>query len=345
MWAIYITAPALFHAVQALWPVPSSVSLGSTVLKISPDLEFWREFAIPDLPFVSHKLVDDAITRTRTLFHDGFVPWMLSGPGEPFEPTLDQSVREIKRVTLVQKGADHINKTLIESYSIDITLDGTVNITAEHSAGLLYGLNTLAQLFYTSSEGNIVYTKYAPAKIMDAPVFPWRGLNLDVARAYIPVQMIEQVIETMSWNKMNRLHLHVTDAQSWPLVIPSMPGLSSKGSFYPDAIYTAGDFTRLQEYASDRGIQIVTEIDMPGHTASISQSQPDLITGYNVQTKSFFDSTIGDARIDTKDWSAYCAVSSHLSISWTEKADHTRNLLAVSSSLAHLKSTLFLKSF
>lgn len=302
-------AGLLLSGAQALWPKPTFVSLGNTVLKVSPDLEFWRVFKVPSLPYAAHKLIADAIIRAHAQIHDGFVPWMLHTPGTIFDPGFTNSTDEITRITVTQTGVDPTYKPINGSYSLEINLNGRINITAEHSAGLLNGLNTLSQLFYTSSDGTTVYTKNAPVMIRDDPAFDWRGLNLDVARSFIPVGSIKGVIQAMSWNKMNRLHLHITDSQSWPLEIPAIPDLSLKGAMKNNSIYTKEDLADLQTYASDRGIQLVTEIDVPGHTASISKSHPELITGYNVQAKSFNDSTTGSLQIATKDWSAYCAVS------------------------------------
>jgi hexosaminidase len=82
---------------------------------------------------------------------------------------------------------------------------------------------------------------------------------------------------------MNRFHLHVTDSQSWPLVIPALPNLSAKGAYRPDLVYTPDDFAEIQHYAAIRGVEMITEIDMPGHTSSIHYSYPLLIAAFNKQ--------------------------------------------------------------
>src|SRR5690606_11399195 len=97
------------------------------------------------------------------------------------------------------------------------------SITAESSIGILHGLESFKQLFYKHSTDKAVYTPYAPVKITDKPLLPHRGLNLDVARQWYPVEDIKRTINALAMNKMNRLHLHVTDSQSWPLEIESMP--------------------------------------------------------------------------------------------------------------------------
>jgi len=119
--------------------------------------------------------------------------------------------------------------------------------------------------------------------IHDKPRFVHRGLNLDVARQWYPKATILKTIDALSWNKMNRLHLHVTDSQSWPLEIPSMPELAEKGAYAPGLTYSPEDLQQILDYAEARGIQVIVEIDMPGHTTSIAESHPELIVGRNVQ--------------------------------------------------------------
>lgn len=125
---------------------------------------------------------------------------------------------------------------------------------------------------------------------MDAPRFQHRGLNLDVSRNWYPVDSILRTIDALSWNKFNRLHIHMTDSQSWPLDIPALPQLSKKGAYQTGLSYTPADFSRIQTYAIERGIQVIVEFDMPGHTTSIGLSQPELIAAFNARP-----------------WTTYCA--------------------------------------
>jgi hexosaminidase len=90
-------------------------------------------------------------------------------------------------------------------------------------------------------------------------------------------------MDALAMNKMNKLHIHITDSQSWPLDIPSIPDLAAKGAYHPGLIYTAKDLANLQRYGSLRGIEVFLEIDMPGHTSAIWYSNPDLIASFNVQ--------------------------------------------------------------
>lgn len=159
---------------------------------------------------------------------------------------------------------------------------GSVTITAKSSIGLLYGLTSFTQLFYQHSDGRI-YTPLAPVHIEDSPKFQWRGLNIDTSRTFKPMQDMYRMVDALSFNKMNRLHWHVTDGQAWPLEICSMPELTQKGAYTASQVYSASDVKALQEYGALLGVAVVLEIDNPGHTSSIWFSHPELIAAFNVQ--------------------------------------------------------------
>lgn len=150
----------------------------------------------------------------------------------------------------------------------------------------------MTQLFYYSKNfQGVVYSQLGPISILDKPKFQHRGLNLDVARQWYPKEDILRTIDALAWNKMNRLHLHVTDSQSWPIEIPALPKLSDCGSYADGLTYSPDDIKMILKYAEKRGVQVIVEIDMPGHTSVIHAAYPELITGFNIQP----------------DWSTYAA--------------------------------------
>ena len=169
-----------------------------------------------------------------------------------------------------------------ESYTLDMTADGNVVINANSSQGIAHGLTTFTQLFYQSSAGG-AYTTLAPVSITDAPKFAYRSLQMDVARAYYPVPDVLRMIDAAAYNKFNHFHIHSTDSQSWPLEIPSMPNVTSLGAYRKDLIYSAQDLQQIQEFGATVGVEVVLEIDSPGHTAAIAFSHPDLVAAFNVQ--------------------------------------------------------------
>jgi hexosaminidase len=109
-------------------------------------------------------------------------------------------------------------------------------------------------------------------------------VNLDVSRNWFPKETILQTIDALSWNKFNRFHIHMTDAQSWPIDIPALPELSQKGAYQTGLSYTPQDIEDIQVYGVYRGVEVIIEIDIPGHTASIGFSHPELVTAFFAQS-------------------------------------------------------------
>ncbi|KAL9595300.1 MAG: hypothetical protein Q9219_006522 [cf. Caloplaca sp. 3 TL-2023] len=238
----------------------------------------------------SYAIVQAAIQRAKNqLFNDKFVPWKFHPRNSNFEPSSNASRTYIKSVTIQQNQSDSaaILKPLAgqvnERYTLFISTSGAVQITAVSTIGVLRALETFTQLFYHQSTGGAVYTPYAPVSIIDAPKFAHRGFSMDVARAYYPPSFITHTIDTLASNKFNRLHLHVTDSQSWPLDIPALPDLSRKGAYRRGLSYSPRQLAQIQEYGMYRGVEVYLEIDTPGHTASIARAFPELITAYNIQ--------------------------------------------------------------
>ncbi|KAI6791214.1 putative cytochrome 52A4 [Hortaea werneckii] len=300
----------------ALWPIPSTFTSGDKALWIDRDVKINYRIAesVGELHLTqnvltkadqehessygnpsgnmswSSQIVENAKERTiDTLFNKNFVPWKFHPRFSDFEPQLGDDSTYLKSITLQQNASDPTGiakpttGSVDESYTVDISTNGEVTITAGSSIGLSYGLTTFTQLFYKCSKGEGVYTTLAPVHIADSPMFPWRGLNIDTSRTFKPMQEMYAMIDSMAFNKMNRLHWHVTDAQAWPLEISSMPELADEGAYTSFQKYSAEDVKALQEYGALVGVEVVMEIDNPGHTSSIAFSHPDLIAAFNVQ--------------------------------------------------------------
>lgn len=187
----------------------------------------------------------------------------------------------IKEIIFTEDEASSDSGVSCEAYSINILPDGQTVINTLSPLGCLRALSTLAQVFYTHSRSTEIYTPFAPLSIQDAPVFEHRGLNLDISRNWIPPQDVIRTIEAMAFNKLNKLHLHCTDAQSWPIEIPALPSLADKGAYRSDQVWSVTDLEQVQRHGLYHGVEVYLEIDLPGHTASIYHSHPDLITAYN----------------------------------------------------------------
>lgn len=213
------------------------------------------------------------------------MPWKLHPRNSNFEPKLALQNR-VQTIAIQQTGKDSASTfkpragDVDESYSLTVSKTGQVSITAKSSTGVLHALETFSQLFYKHSAGPFYYTTQAPVSITDSPKYPHRGIMLDLARNYQTVDDIKRTIDAMSWNKLNRLHLHITDSQSWPLVIPSLPKLSQAGAYHPSLVYTPADLAGIFQYGVARGVEVITEIDMPGHIGVVDLAYNDLIVAY-----------------------------------------------------------------
>jgi len=100
--------------------------------------------------------------------------------------------------------------------------------------------------------------------VWDSPLYAHRGITLDTSRNYYPVKDLLRTVEAMSMNKLNVLHWHLTDSQSFPLVLPSEPSLAEKGAYASHMVYTPEDVKTIVEFGLDRGVRVLPEIDAPG---------------------------------------------------------------------------------
>ncbi|KAJ2926079.1 hypothetical protein H1R20_g11013, partial [Candolleomyces eurysporus] len=163
-----------------------------------------------------------------------------------------------------------------EAYTLTVPADGSEAVlTASSSLGLFRGLTTFGQLWYDLD--GATYSLQAPISINDSPAYPYRGFMLDTARNYFPIADIKRTLDAMSWVKINTLHWHVVDSQSFPLVVPGFNVISEKGAYHSKAIYTPADVKEIVDYAAARGIDVLAEIDTPGHTSIIHHSFPEHI--------------------------------------------------------------------
>jgi hexosaminidase len=165
-----------------------------------------------------------------------------------------------------------------EAYGLKVTPQ-RITVSASSSAGLFYGAVTLWQLLPPG--GN---TGQIPAQtIRDAPAYAWRGLMLDSARHFQSPSFIRTMIDWMAWHKLNVLHWHLTDDQGWRLEIRKYPRLTSVGAWRVDpsgarygGFYTAGEVRDIVRFAATRHVQIVPEIEMPGHATAAIAAYPAL---------------------------------------------------------------------
>lgn len=173
-----------------------------------------------------------------------------------------------------------------EGYVLAITPESIV-LTANQPAGILFGLQTLRQLLPPALESGKRFSGLCAAQagtIRDYPRFSWRGFMLDTARHFFPPEEVKRLIDLAALYKLNRFHLHLTDDQGWRIMINAWPNLARIGggsavNGAPGGYYTQADYTDLAQYARERGVILVPEIDMPGHTNAALASYGELNHG------------------------------------------------------------------
>lgn len=185
-----------------------------------------------------------------------------------------------------------------EGYTLDVSANSIV-IRAMQPAGLFYGIQTVRQLLPPSifSKANVegVTWKVPSVRITDYPRFKWRGLLVDPARHFIPKSAMLRFMDGMALHKLNSLQIHLTDDQGWRIEIKKYPKLTEVGAWRDETLighlhkgplrfdgrrhggfYTQKDIRQIVRYASARHINIVPEIEMPGHARAAISSYPHL---------------------------------------------------------------------
>lgn len=182
-----------------------------------------------------------------------------------------------------------------EGYKLNITTNA-INIEASTKAGAFYGIQTLLQLFPTTiydSPNGFENWSVPCLEIIDYPRFAYRGMMLDVSRTFFDIDVLYKYINWLSYHKINKLHLHLTDDNGWRIEIKKYPALTEKGAWRgPNEVLPAtfgsgdkrygGYYTQKQlkefiKYASDRNIEIIPEIDLPGHSKALAACYPDVL--------------------------------------------------------------------
>ncbi|QQS36527.1 MAG: family 20 glycosylhydrolase [Ignavibacteriales bacterium] len=170
-----------------------------------------------------------------------------------------------------------------EGYRISVNA-GNIFLQALQAEGLFYAVQTLKQLL-PCDEFSLTEKKFKipSVKIYDYPKFQWRGLNLDCCRHFMSKEFVKLYIDLLAFHKMNVLHWHLTEDQAWRIQIKKYPLLTDKGAFrtYDDGsvyggYYTQDDIKEVIEYAAERFITVVPEIELPGHSVAALSCYPEL---------------------------------------------------------------------
>lgn len=248
---------------------------------------------------------------------EGFAKWSspirISAPAEfsdvieVFEEQLRDTigwsvVRTSEEPDVVVRSAD------VPDEGYCFTIGDVTTIEVSSAAGLFYALGTLRQLFPSEAFGatsNIRELTLPRMEVIDSPSYSWRGVHLDVARHFFTREEVCRLIDLLAMHRLNHLHLHLNDDQGWRVEIPTWPLLTEIGSkrrssplghnqdgvddnVAHEGFFTREDLVAIREYASERFVRIVPEIDLPGHAQAVLAAYPELGNGtgpYEVWTR------------------------------------------------------------
>jgi hexosaminidase len=248
-----LTTQAPPAAEAALMPVPASLSWRVGRLRLD------SAFSVRSLVPRRDDRLDRAIARfvrraeasTALILNRGVAGLTVTvrGPGEPSQSPSED-----------------------ESYTLEVS-SGGATLTAATSVGALHGLETVLQLVTADSAG-----WYLPSvRIEDRPRFPWRGLLIDVGRHWEPPEVIKRQLDGMAAVKLNVLHWHLSEDQGFRVESRRYPRLQQLGS--DGLYYTQEQIREVVRYARDRGIRVVPEFDMPGHSSAWFVGYPAYASG------------------------------------------------------------------
>lgn len=241
-------------AVPDLAPLPAHIQMGAGKLLIDNTFSIAIDGHSDDL------LDRGALRFLGNLSHQTGIP-MHSRLGDPAKATL--IIHADHPSSAVQQAVEG------ESYTLEVTASGA-KLTAPAPLGILHGLETFLQLVQITADGFSVPVVH----IEDQPRFAWRGLMIDVSRHFITLPALRRNIDAMAAVKLNVLHLHLSDNEGFRVeskVFPKLQGMGSDGLFY-----TQPEIRDLISYAHDRGIRIVPEFDIPGHSTAWFVGYPEL---------------------------------------------------------------------
>ena len=185
--------------------------------------------------------------------------------GVPFVPPAGSTLT----VACSARGSEYPTLGEDESYTLDVTPEGAA-IKAATVDGALHGLETFSQLVQPVEKGFAVPAVH----IEDRPRFPWRGLMIDVSRHWMPVPVILRNLDAMAAVKLNVFHWHLSDDQGFRVESRKFPKLTQLGS--NGHYYTQAELRQVVAYARDRGIRVVPEFDIPGHTLAWLPGEPQI---------------------------------------------------------------------
>ncbi|MFP6836094.1 MAG: family 20 glycosylhydrolase, partial [Pseudomonadales bacterium] len=284
------SSTAVFH--PALLPYPARIEAGTGTLRCGGNLQVEFTAARSDRLDRAVERFEAGLQRIGlSVAERDTVPWRL-------------------QIICAAAGAEFPQLGDAEAYQVSVGDDGVI-VCAQCEWGVLHALTTLVQLIVGGREtaGSKVRNPQVPfceipcCEINDQPRFPWRGVLIDVARHFIGMDGLRRTVDGMALCKLNVLHLHLTDDQSFRFPTTQFPAVVSGEHF------TVAELLELVCYAADRGIRVVPEIDMPGHTNCWIVAYPEWATDEARASRRF---GVHQACLDPSNESVYAALATLL---------------------------------
>ena len=257
---IQIAAATAAATPTLLWPLPKSSTFGDTSRSVVPN---------HDTPFFTltggnSPTLDAAFKRYTSLTFPHVTKY---APSSTTLTGLAVKVNDLDE--------SHPQLKTDETYSLDIPATGDATCTSQTIYGAMHCLETFSQLVSFSFDDESYNVESCPVTVTDAPRFPHRGLMVDTARHFETLQSLKNIIDSLPYSKINVLHWHMVDTQSFPFQSKAYPKLWA-GAYSEVEKYTQDDIASIVEYARERGIRVMVEFDVPGHGASWCAGYPEI---------------------------------------------------------------------
>lgn len=273
--AVAILTTVVCHAEQFvnLTPAPANMNVGTGVFRIPAGMKITAQGLTPEMQSEVTKFISD------------------------FNKSTGLGIGEGKNGRMTVR----LNKEIAtEGYNLEVTAKGIV-LEASSPAGLFYGLQTIKKILPANVMAGTNYPRQKSyelpvVSIQDRPAYGYRGFMLDVSRHFFTADEIKRMLDVMSYYKLNRFHWHLTDDQGWRLPMDKYPLLTTVGATAPDVVitdyrakkqykagkpygpysYTKEEIKDIVDYAKKLHIEMVPEVDMPGHFVAAMVAYPEL---------------------------------------------------------------------
>ncbi|KAJ1962292.1 Glucosamine-6-phosphate isomerase (Glucosamine-6-phosphate deaminase) (GNPDA) (GlcN6P deaminase) [Dipsacomyces acuminosporus] len=290
---------AALPSVFAVWPIPTTFNQGK-----SNTQAHWVDIRINGK---SSSVVRKAVDRYRDIINKE----SLLAPADYKRGVLKTDGQFGGLEVEVEGTNEDLNLETDESYTLDVPVSGNAQLKAKTPYGIVRGLETFSQLLSANGYAKVITN--TPIQIKDAPVYPHRGLMLDTSRNFYSLNAIFRTLDAMAYNKLNVFHWHIVDAHSWGVESKTFPDLHKKGAYSQKETYFYNDVKKVIDYAKDRGIRVIPEFDVPGHTYIVNVARPDIMSCVDKQPN----------------WDKYAAEppSGQLNIAKQESIEFTKKLI------------------